>query len=100
LKAFFDENWVLPNPVVPDDEGVSLLPYTGPALTVRNELDKLANNIGIGRNMAGLHYRSDNQESLLLGEAVALAMLAEQKACHNQRFSYSLTTFSGKRITL
>jgi hypothetical protein len=100
LKAFFDENWVIPNPVVPDDEGFSLLPYSGPALTVRNELDKLANNIGIGRNMAGLHYRSDNHESLLLGEAVALAMLAEQKACHNQRFSFSLTTFSGERVTL
>jgi hypothetical protein len=100
LKAFFDENWVLPNPVVPDEDGVSLHSYNGPALTVGNELDKLANNVGIGRNMAGVHYRSDNQESLLLGEQVALEMLAEQKACHNQRFNCSLTTFSGQTLTL
>jgi hypothetical protein len=44
--------------------------------------------------------RSDNDESLRLGEDVALAMLAEQKACHNQRFSFTLTTFSGQKITL
>ena len=52
------------------------------------------------RNMAGLHYRSDHQESLLLGEKIALEMLAEQKACHNQQFTYSLTSFSGKSVTL
>jgi len=100
LKAFFDENFVIPHPVVPDADGLSLLPYNGPALTVRNELDKVANNVGIGRNMAGVHYRSDNQESLLLGERVALQMLAEQKACHNQRFTCTLTTFDGKTITV
>jgi PAP2 superfamily len=100
LKAFFDEEYVLPRPVVPDADGLTLQPYAGPPLTVGNELNKLANNIGIGRNMAGVHYRSDNQESLLLGEAVALQMLAEQKACHNQRFTWSLTTFDGQKITL
>jgi hypothetical protein len=100
LKAFFDENFVLPDPVVPDADGVTLQPYSGPPLSVRGELDKLANNIGIGRNMAGLHYRSDNSESLLLGEAIALQMLAEQKGCHNQPYSCSLTTFSGQTLTL
>jgi hypothetical protein len=100
LKAFFDESFVLPRPVVPDADGLTLQPYTGPPLKVGRELNKLANNIGIGRNMAGVHYRSDNQESLLLGEAVALQMLAEQKACHNQRFTWTLTTFNGQKITL
>jgi hypothetical protein len=100
LKAFFDESYVLPRPVVPDADGLTLQPYSGPPLTVGSELDKVANNVGIGRNMAGFHYRSDNDESLRLGEDVALAMLAEQKACHNQSFSFTLTTFSGQKITL
>src|SRR6185295_18163353 len=51
LKAFFDESFVLPRPVVPDADGLTLQPYAGPPLTVGNELNKLANNIGIGRNM-------------------------------------------------
>jgi hypothetical protein len=100
LKAFFDESFVLSRPVVPDADGQTLQPYSGLPLTVGNELNKLANNVGIGRNMAGVHYRSDNDESLLLGESIALQMLAEQKACHNQQFSCALTTFSGRKLTL
>jgi hypothetical protein len=100
LKAFFADDTVLPNPVVPTDDGLSLLPYTGPALTVRGELDKLANNIGIGRNMAGVHYRSDNQESLLLGEQVALDMLAEQKPTYNEPVTWTLTKFDGTTVTI
>jgi hypothetical protein len=100
LKAFFDERTVIQEPVVPDDDGLRLLPYSGPPLTVGGELDKLANNIGIGRNMAGVHYRSDNSESLLLGERVALQMLAEQKQWHNQRYTCTLTLFNGETVTL
>jgi hypothetical protein len=100
LKAFFDESYVIPAPAVPDVEGLRLLPYTGPPLTVGGELDKLACNIGIGRNMAGVHYRSDHEESLKIGEAVALEMLREQKACHNQAFTCWLTGFSGETIAV
>lgn len=100
LKAFFDERALIPEPVVPDEDGLRLLPYSGPPLTVGGELDKLANNIGIGRNMAGVHYRSDNSESLLLGERVALQMLAEQKQWHNQRYTCSLTRFNGETVTI
>jgi hypothetical protein len=48
--------------------------YTGRGrnnLTVRGELNKLAANIAIGRNMAGVHYRSGYMESLRLGEQIA-----------------------------
>jgi hypothetical protein len=100
LKAFFDEEYLLPVPVVPDAEGRTLQPYGGAPLTLGGELDKLANNIGIGRNVAGLHYRSDHSEALGLGETVALAMLAEEKATYNQAFSYRLTCFNGQRLTL
>ncbi len=44
LKFFFDGNFVIPNPVVPAEDGLSLLPYTGSdagQLTVNGELAKL-----------------------------------------------------------
>lgn len=101
LKAFFDENFIIPNPVVPDATGTSLVPYSGPPLTVGNELNKLAANVGVGRNFAGVHWRSDYKESLLLGEAVAISMLRDQHACYNEPFTgFSLTKFDGTTITV
>jgi hypothetical protein len=101
LKAFFDESHVIPNPVVPDDSGTGLVPYSGPALTVGNELNKLAANVAVGRNIAGVHWRSDYQESLKLGEAIALSMLADQRACYNETFSgFTLTKFDGMQVTV
>ena len=35
------------------------------------ELNKLAANISIGRNMAGVHYFSDYYDSLRMGEEIA-----------------------------
>jgi hypothetical protein len=100
LKAWFDESFVLPDPVVADASGLSLLPYNGPDLTVGNELNKLAGNIAIGRNAAGIHYRSDYWESVRLGERVALALLEEQQLTYNEEFAFTLTTFDGERVTL
>jgi hypothetical protein len=100
VKAFFDESFVLSNPVVPSPDGTALVPYAGPALTAGNELDKVAANVAIGRNAAGVHWRSDYTESLRLGEAVAITVLEEQKACYNERFAWRLTKFDGTTITL
>jgi hypothetical protein len=87
LKSFFDENHVIEDPVVASADGLSLLPYTGSdssQITVGNELNKLAANIGVGRNHAGVHWRSDYQASLLLGEAVAISILRDQRGCYNE----------------
>jgi hypothetical protein len=100
VKAFFDESFVLPDPVLPSPDGTALVPYSGPALTAGHELDKLAANVGIGRNAAGVHWRSDYTESLKLGETVALTVLEEQKACYNERFLWRLTKFDGTPVTL
>jgi hypothetical protein len=53
---------------VPDDDGANLIPDPkgDTALTIQGELDKLAANIAIGRNMAGVHYYSDYYDSLRL----------------------------------
>lgn len=100
LKAWFDESFVIPDPVVANADGTALLPYGGPALTVGNELNKLASNVSIGRNGLGFHYRSDYWESLKLGEEIALGILEEQKLCYNEGGSFTLRKFDGTPITI
>jgi len=100
LKAFFDPSWVLPDPVVASADGLALLPWTGPELTVGDEVDKLAANIAIARDAAGVHWRTDYAESHLLGEAVALAILRQQKACHNEPFTMTVRRFDGSVVTI
>jgi membrane-associated phospholipid phosphatase len=99
LKAFFDESFVIPNPVEADADGLRLHTYSGPPLTVGGELDKLASNVAIGRNIAGVHWRSDATESLKLGEEVAIRFLQEERGCLNERFDgFSLTRFDGSTV--
>jgi hypothetical protein len=101
LKAFFDESFVIPSPVEAAPDGLSLVPYSGPALTVGGELNKLAANVALGRNVAGVHWRSDGEASLRLGEEIAIRYLAEQRACFNEDFGgFSLTRFDGTTVTV
>lgn len=104
LKAFFDESSVVPGPVVPSDDGLSLVPFTGPhsgKLTVGGELNKLAANIATGRNFAGIHYRTDYSESVKLGEAIAISILRDQRGTYNESFSgFTFTKFDGTEITV
>ncbi|MDQ3701112.1 MAG: phosphoesterase, partial [Chloroflexota bacterium] len=75
--------------------------YEGPPLTVGGELDKLASNIAIGRVIAGVHWRSDGVEGMKLGEAVALSVLRDGRACLNEDFAgMSLTKFDGTTVTI
>ena len=100
LKAVFNESFVIPNPVVASDDGMSLVPYNGPALTVGNELNKLASNIALGRDAAGVHYRSDGVQGILLGEAIALSILRETATLYNEVFpGFTLTRFDGRTET-
>lgn len=104
LKFIFDGDFVLPNPVVPSDDGLSLLPYTGSdagELTVNGELNKLAHNVTFGHGIhAGIHWRSDSDTSLLLGEAVALSFLAGRARTYNEPFTIRLTKFDGTTATI
>jgi len=65
-------------------------------LTLEGELNKLAANISIGRNMAGVHYFSDYYDSLRLGEEIALGILEEQALCYKtDPFVLSVPMFDG-----
>jgi len=99
LKAFFRESFVIPSPVVASPDGLSLLPHSGPALTVGGELDKLAANVALGRDTAGVHWRTDGIEGLELGEAVAIAALRDLKTTLPEEFDgFTLTRFDGTAI--
>jgi hypothetical protein len=101
MKALFNESFVIPSPVVASDDGTTLVPYTGAALTVGDELNKLAANISLGRDAAGVHYRSDGIEGLKLGEAVALSILRDTAPLYHEQFpGFTLTRFDGTQVTI
>jgi membrane-associated phospholipid phosphatase len=104
VKAFFDETWVVPDPQVATDDGLSLTLYTGPdadQITLGGEMNKIAANVAIGRNYAGVHWRSDYAESLLLGEAVAISVLRDSRKMYNENFNgFTFTKFDGTPITV
>ena len=100
LKAFFDEDAVMPAPVAPNANGTLLLPVSD-TLTVGGEIDKLASNVSLGRDWAGVHYRSDGVDGLKVGEEVAIALLADHAGCYAEAFDgFTLTRFDGVRIKI
>jgi hypothetical protein len=84
---------------VASEVGLSLVPYSGAdseEITINGEINKLASNIGLGRNFAGVHWRTDYSDGLKLGEAVALSILADQKGVYGEDFEgFQITKFDG-----
>ena len=102
LKAFFDEDTVIQEPVRVDPKSPGqLIAYQGEPLTVGGELNKIASNIAQGRNIAGVHWRTDAREAILLGEQVAISMLRDMADTYGEPFGgFSLTKFDGQQITV
>jgi hypothetical protein len=104
LKFFYDGNFVIPNPLVPTPDGLSLNPYTGPDagnLTINGELNKLAHNISFGHGIhAGIHWRSDTDSSIFLGEAFALSFLQDKVLVYNEKLTVHLTKIDGSIATI
>lgn len=103
LKAWFDESANISDPVVPSEDGTSLVPYEGPdrdQLTIGGELNKVAANIGIGRNLASVHWRTDHTAAARLGEAIAIGILRDQKPTTNEDVTFTLTRLDGTTIQI
>jgi hypothetical protein len=104
LKAFFDESAPIENPLISNADGTALVPYTGAdagQMTVGGELNKLAGNISLFRDAAGVHWRSDYTESVLLGERVAIQLLQEMSLTFNEDGAFfQLTRFEGTTIRI
>ena len=102
LKAFFDENRAIANPVQPDPgDPTRLVPYSGRPLTVGGELNKLGMNFAMGRNWTGIHWWSDAAASMAIGEEVAIALLRDERMTIREPFEgFSVTRFDGSRVTV
>ena len=71
-----------------------LLASVASQLTIEGELNKLAMNVAMGRSIGGVHWRSDNTRSLMLGEALAARILADITSDCNERPEFVFRTFS------
>jgi hypothetical protein len=101
LKAFFDGDLAIPNPVTTSADGKTLVPYKGIPLTIEGELNKLASNISLGRDVAGVHYRSDGDLGIALGEEYAISVLRELVKTYSEDFpGFSFNRFDGTSIVI
>jgi hypothetical protein len=101
LKAFFNEELAVPEPVEAKADGSALEAWQGKPLTLGGEIEKLACNIALGRDAAGVHYRSDSIQGLLVGEQQAVGLLCDYSRTYNERFDgFVLTKFDGKKIKI
>jgi hypothetical protein len=91
--------------VTANKDGLSLVPYTSSdasQITVNGEINKLASNIGLGRDFAGVHWRSDYTAGMRLGEAVAISILSDQSSIYaGEDFTgFTITKFDGTTIAV
>ncbi|MEL7147473.1 MAG: bromoperoxidase, partial [Bacteroidota bacterium] len=87
---------------IPNSTGQRLVTIDTEPLTVDGELNKIAANVSIGRDWAGVHYYSDYTESLKLGEEIAIGLLQEQALTYNPltQFAMTLNRFDGSSIII
>jgi hypothetical protein len=87
LKTFDDAAATRPTKWVADgrealqasDDGAALKPYADSSeMTINGELNKLASNVALGRDWAGVHYRADGDGGLRAGEEYAIAYLQDK----------------------
>ena len=101
LKALFEETDVVNGAVAPSADGLSLTPYTDTPLTIGGELNKLAFNVPMARNWAGIHWRSDTDMSHIIGEQVTICFLQDQVNCLTEPFAgFSFTGFDGTQVSI
>lgn len=102
LKAFFNENALLDGCVEASADGLSLIPCDPsfrPAIGA--EVNKLAFNIAMGRDWAGIHYRSDASWGMRLGEEVAISILHDLRGTFTEEFDgFHFTRLDGTPVVI
>ncbi len=85
-------------------DGQTLEVYTGAdrdSLTINGELAKLAWNITQGHGIhAGIHFRSSNVYSMLLGEQLGISILQDRARSYNEPFTIHITKIDGTTATI
>lgn len=101
LKACFDSSMLLPGCVEPSPDGLSVRSCSNYSPTVGDEINKLAFNIAMGRDWAGIHYRSDCVAGLQLGEDVGISILQDLARTYTEEFKgFSFNRFDGVQIQI
>jgi hypothetical protein len=54
----------------------------------------------LGRDWAGVHYRSDGTEGMLLGEEIGIAILKDWRNAHPKQPTLTLKKFDGEEIQI
>jgi hypothetical protein len=66
---------------------------------VNDEIDKLAFNISMGRDWAGIHFRSDTMAGLILGENVGISVLQDLVRTFSEDFEgFNFKRFNGSSV--
>lgn len=101
LKACFDSSMLLPGAVEASSDGLTLKPRSDYSPTVGDEINKLTFNIAAGRHWAGIHYRSDSDAGLRLGEDVGISILQDLARTYTEDFDgFSITRFNGMQVQI
>ena len=101
MKAIFEEASLISATVTLSADGKTLVPYFDTPLTIGGELNKLAFNVPMGRNWAGVNYRSDITVGHLIGEEAAICFLQDQVNTLTETFTgFSFTRFDGTPISI
>lgn len=90
-------------PAMVSDDGESLREVGASGITIVGELNKLASNVATARNMAGVHYRSDGDQGILLGEEYAISFLQgilPSVALKSLHSSFTLSKFDGSIVRI
>jgi hypothetical protein len=92
---------LLPGCVEPNADGLALVSRSDFSPTVGDEIDKLAFNIAMARNWAGIHYRSDAAAGLRLGEEVGISILQDLAGTYTEDYKgFSFTRLNGAKVTI
>ncbi|MCH7661822.1 MAG: vanadium-dependent haloperoxidase [Euryarchaeota archaeon] len=105
LKAVFDEDYEIEEPVQATADGLNLEPCpVDEPLTIGGELNKLASNANAGRVFGGVHYRGNTFDGIGLGEQVAIGYLRDIKLRYNEypdEFDeWTFTNVMGEEVTI
>ncbi len=101
LKAIFEETSIMAPTMTLSSDGTTLISYSDAPLTIGGELNKLAFNVSMGRNWAGVNYRSDMTTGFMVGEEAAICFLEDQVNTLSESFTaFSFTRFDGTPITI
>jgi hypothetical protein len=109
LKAMFNEKTPIKNVFTPirvdplDQAKLTLYQASDSnSMTIGGELNKLASNIALGRSFGGVHYRSDGEEGIKLGEQIAIKFLQDKCFLYHEEgfLGFELTKRDGTTIRI